>query len=384
MPTLTVRRQLALALAALVVASGVVLLGVSYVLMRDNLHRASEPTTLVVGPAEPERAADAPPPPPPPPSVDAIREELARETLSRLLLQYAAALVALALVASGVGWVMAGRILRPLRQITRGAARIDYERLDERLALARPQDELKELADTFDSMLDRLETAFQGQQLFAANAAHELRTPLTVMRAELELALADPELGADELRATAVRLQRTVNDCGQLVERLLELSHGALAQADREPVRLDDLARERLDDHGAAIEARGIAVEAELAAAETWGDPSLLAQLVDNLLDNAVKYNVHGGWLRLATRSEDGHVALEVANAGAQLGAGDVDEMLEPFRRAGQQRVGRGGHGLGLSIVRTIAHAHGGNVTLTAPPDGGLAVRVRVPGARES
>jgi signal transduction histidine kinase len=290
--------------------------------------------------------------------------------------QYGLLLAILVAIACGLAWLVAGRMLRPLRQITDTARRITGEDLHERLALGGPADELTELGDTFDAMLARLETAFADQQLFAANAAHEMRTPLAVMRAELDLLLTGPPPSPAEARDTATRLRRTVLSSEQMLERLLTLTRGMLGPGEREPVPLDQIAGRAV----AAATAAGLTIRPGLQEACAYGDPSLLGELADNLIGNAVKYNCPDGWIAVGTRTEWGRAILEVSNSGQQIADADVYGLLEPFRRAGQQRTGNGS-GLGLSIVRAIVAAHGGELGLQARADGGLAVRVSLPAA---
>jgi len=357
---LKVRGRLALLLAVLVVLTGVVLLVASYLLVDATfINRLDHPTASSF--------------------VDS--HQVVRSTLSGLLLvRYGLMLAALVVIAGGLAWLVAGRMLRPLRQITETARRITGEGLHERLALGGPADELTELGDTFDGMLARLEAAFTDQQLFAANAAHELRTPLAVMRAELDLLLTGPEPSPAEVREAAARLRRTVLGAERLLERLLTLSRGILAPGDREPVALDQIARRGLAAVDEAADVQGLTIRPELGEARAYGDPWLLGELVGNLLDNAVKYNRPHGWIALDTRADGDHVVLEVSNSGQQLADPDLGGLLEPFRRADQPRIGNSS-GLGLSIVRAVVTAHAGELRLQALADGGLAVRVRLPAA---
>jgi signal transduction histidine kinase len=269
-------------------------------------------------------------------------------------------LVVVLAIPCGLAWLMAGWILRPLRQITETARRITSEDLHERLALGGPADELTELGDTFDAMLARLEAAFTSQQLFAANAAHELRTPLAVMRAELDLLLTGPPPSPAEVRDTATRLRRTVLRSEQLLERLLTLTRMMLAPGERKPAPLDQITGQALHE------------------ACAYGDPSLLGELAGNLIGNAIKYNGPDGWITVGTRTAGYRAILEISNSGQRIADADLDGLLEPFRRAGQQRTGTSS-GLGLSIVRAIVNAHGGELRLQALADGGLEVRVSLP-----
>ena len=356
---LTVRARLALLLATLVVVSGVVLLAVNAGLAVASIIRA-------INAARP--AAGIPPP-------AGQSRRVASASFSVFLVQDAVVLAGLVAVAGGVAWLVAGRMLRPLRQITETARRITGEGLHERLALGGPADELTELGDTIDGMLARLEAAFADQQLFAANAAHELRTPLAVMRAELDLLLTGPEPSPAEVREAAARLRRTVLGSERLLERLLTLTRGMLAPGDRQPLALDETVRQALAARAENASARGLTLRTELGEARAYGDPELLAELAGNLLDNAVKYNRPDGWIAVATGTGTGRAVLEISNSGPPVAQAELAGLVEPFRRASQQRIG-GSSGLGLSIVRSVVAAHGGELSLRALPDGGLAVRV--------
>lgn len=277
--------------------------------------------------------------------------------------------------ASFAAWLIAGRLLRPLQTIAEAARRITGEDLHERLTLPGPSDELKELGDTIDLMLARLETSFHDQHLFAANAAHELRTPLTLMGAELDLLLTDSEPSMTEVHETARRLRRSVDSSERLIERLLTLSRGAITPSDQTVTRINELVHDRLTSMSARIEEQGIDVRSDLNEAFIRGDPWLLREMIQNLLDNALKYNSPHGWISVETRLTESAVALEVANSGPRVKEEDVAQLIQPFRRAGQPRVGNSS-GLGLSIVRTVVQTHDGQLSLKALGDGGLLVRV--------
>jgi signal transduction histidine kinase len=376
----TVRGRLAVLLAALVVATGLVLLPVTYFLIRANV--TSTLARVLAAALHP--GAVTPPPQPGAGGTQAHKQVVTHSVvsgvLSALLGQYGLVLAVLVVIAAGVAWLAAGRMLRPLRQMTDTARRITGEDLHERLALSGPADELTELGDTFDAMLARLEAAFTAQQLFAANAAHELRTPLAVMRAELDLLLTGPEPAPSEVREAATRLRRAVLGAERMLERLLTLTRGMLAPGEEEPVPLDQVAGRALADVTQAASERGLSIRAELGEARAYGDASLLGELAGNLVDNAVKYNCPDGWVSVGTHTQGDRVVLEVSNSGPQVAEADLDRLLEPFRRAGQQRTGDGS-GLGLSIVRAVVAAHGGELGLRALPEGGLAVRVILPSA---
>jgi signal transduction histidine kinase len=375
---LKVRGRLALLLAALVVATGVVLLPTSYFLVRANVI-ATLTRALAAGLGHGGAPSGSQP------GGARAREEVVTHSvvsalLSTLLGEYGVVLAALVVIAGGLAWLGAGRMLRPLRQITDTARRITGEDLHERLALGGPADELTELGDTFDAMLARLESAFAAQQLFAANAAHELRTPLAVMRAELDLLLTGSQPSPAEVRVTATRLRRTVLGSERMLERLLTLTRGMLAPGEREPVPLDQVASRALATAAETARAQGLTIRTGLREAQAYGDPSLLGELAGNLIDNAVKYNCPDGWISVDTHTHGDDVILEIANSGPRIADADLDRLVEPFRRAGQQRTGDSS-GLGLSIVRAIVTAHGGELGLRALPGGGLAIRVTLPAA---
>ena len=367
----TVRGRITLILSALVVAAGVVLLVASYELVRVNINSA-----VAIPP--PPGAPGVPDMVPAGGSAPAIRALIAHHTLSILLWQYSAIVAGLIAVSAVLAWLVAGRILRPIRAITATARRITGEDLHERLSLPGPHDELGELGDTFDSMLERLETAFQDEQLFAANAAHQLRTPLAILGAELELMATDPALDSTGARDSAARMRSTVVSAQQLLEKLLTLTRGSIAPEDREPVRLDQLTRQRLSLIAARASEKSLALSEDLAPVTVLGDRALLTELVDNLVDNAIRYNTAGGYIEVQTRALSTSALLEVTNSGLPIASAEVAGLLEPFRRASQQRVGSG-YGLGLSVVRAVAKAHDGHVHLDARGNGGLQARVTLP-----
>jgi signal transduction histidine kinase len=304
--------------------------------------------------------------------------------LRELLLQSGIALGLMSLVSIGLGWVVAGRVLRPVRTITAATRRISRDNLHERLALAGPEDELKELADTIDGLLARLERAFDAQRRFVANASHELRTPLAMMRTSLDVASGKPGPIPDELRALDGKLREGLDQADQLLESFLLLAraeHGSL----REPttVSLPDLVKAALEARQDAIRAASLAVDQTLAEARVRGSEALLARMVGNLLDNAIRHNQARGWIRIETEGDPDRVRLLVENGGQRLDPGDVAELAQPFRRLATERTasGNGSVGLGLSIVAAIADAHGGNLRLDARTDGGLRISIELPGA---
>jgi signal transduction histidine kinase len=275
-----------------------------------------------------------------------------------------------------IGWLLAGRALAPLRDITATARRVSSENLGERIDLPGPADELRELADTFDGMLARLDSAFASQRHFVANASHELRTPLAIMRTEVDVALADPDASVGELRAMGEAIRDTVDRCERLIASLLLLARSEAATGQEEPVDLGALTADCVTDLWARAQEAHVEIRDDLEPAWTTGHPGLLERLIANLVDNAIRHNVDGGYLQVRTRTDGDLVELVVANGGEPIDPRRVEELAEPFRRL--DRSGRG-FGLGLSIVRSIADAHHGQAVLSAPAAGGLEVRVTLP-----
>ena len=303
-----------------------------------------------------------------------------RDRTLRHLLEYALlGLAGTTLLAALLGWIVAGRILRPVHAITAAARRASEQHLGERLALQGPRDELRELADTFDEMLDRLDAAFASQQRFVANASHELRTPLTVMHTAIDVALAKPDPTVEQLTATAASVRATLADAERLIDALLTLARSEQQPAAREPVDLSVCVEDALDDASARIAERGLLVDSMLQPASTIGDRVLLERCVANLVDNAIRYNVAGGTIRIATRVDDGQAVLTIANDGQVVPRERVAELFEPFQRLDARTQHDGGVGLGLSIVRAVTDAHDGRVDAGALDAGGLEITVRLP-----
>lgn len=301
--------------------------------------------------------------------------------LGRLLGVSWLALAVATLASIPLGWFAAGTVLRPLRTITDTARTISAGNLHERLALAGPEDEFKRLGDTLDDLLSRLEAAFEAQRRFVANASHELRTPLTLERTLLQVALADPNASARSLRATCEELLATSIDHARLLDSLLTLASSERGLEQREPIDLVQLTKRALRGHSAELERLSLAVSEELAPAATSGDGALIARLVANVIDNALHHNLPGGRIDVRTVTESDQAILSVANSGREIPADQVSRLLDPFERLqpGRRNAGDGRHGLGLSIVRAIALAHGATLTLRAQEGGGLAVTVAFP-----
>jgi signal transduction histidine kinase len=281
------------------------------------------------------------------------------------------------------GYLIARQSLRPIAKLTATARALSTETLDQRINLSGPDDELLELANTFDEMLARLDAAFDSQRLFVANASHELRTPLSVIRTELEVTLSDPDADRAELRRMGGVVASATERAQRLVTSLLTLARlqavGGGELEVKEPVDLAWLVPDALHAVEAEAEEKRVRVETEVESATTIGDPRLLERLIGNLVENAIRHNVPGGWLRVTTGQTNEKAWLHVANGGTVIPGGDVSPLFEPFRRGGRMRTATRGAGLGLAIVRLIVAAHGGELQAAAPPFGGLTVRVELP-----
>jgi signal transduction histidine kinase len=310
----------------------------------------------------------------------AVAVNVNNSDLHHLLIWSVFALAIMAVASIGVGWLLAGRVLRPLQVITAAARELSASNLHERLALDGPNDELRELGDTFDELLARLESSFESQRQFVANASHELRTPLTLERAILEVTLADPDASAASLRAACQRVLAIGEQQEQTIEALLTLARSERGIEHRQPLLLDAVTRQVLAERRDELERRGLRLDTELADAPTIGDPRLVERLVANLLDNAIRHNAPQGWVAVTTGVEGEQAVLSVANSGAVIGAEEAEQLAQPFRRAGTSRIGHGdGHGLGLAIVSAIATAHGATLAVLPQATGGLRVEVRFP-----
>ena len=312
--------------------------------------------------------------------------QASQQSISHVLVP--ASLIALAImtvVSLLLGWVVAGRALRPVREMTAAAQRISEENLDERLAVPGPKDELKELGDTIDGLLERLEAAFKAQRRFVANASHELRTPLTTMRASLDVAVAKPEPAPPQTVALAGRLRTELDKIDQLLDAFLFLARAQHRSLPGQAVLpLDYVAATAISERAGPISARGLTVQADSDPGGAWvqGSQALIARMVENVIDNAVRHNAEGGWIQVRSGTAGGQALLVVENGGAVLDQDQVRELSQPFRRMGADRVGSDrGSGLGLSIVAAIAEAHGGSLSLTARPEGGLRVSIQLPAA---
>jgi signal transduction histidine kinase len=313
------------------------------------------------------------------------------DTLDTMLIASLIALGVVGVIAGGFGWLLAGRALHPLQQITATARRVADRSLHERIAYDGPHDEVKDLADTFDAMLERLDRAFDSQRRFVANASHELRTPLTINRTLIEVALDKPNAN-ESLRQLGGTLLAVNQRHERLIDGLLTLASSQQRITDPTAVDLADIARHlTTQSHGGAHTA-GVDIRTRLQPAPVTGDPVLLERLTQNLLDNAIGYNLpEHGQITVTTDTVDGNAHLTVENTGPPVPPYEIPALFEPFRRlptterladATTPSTSRGA-GLGLSIVRSVAHAHGGDVHACPREGGGLTVRVRLPAAPE-
>ncbi len=286
-----------------------------------------------------------------------------------------------AVVSVGLGWLIAGRMLRPLQEIAVVARRASASTLHERIAMQGPSDELRELADTFDAMLARLETAFDAQREFVANASHELRTPLAIMRTEVEVTLADTQASGAELRRMADTVRAAIARSEDIIDKLLVLAESGRL-VDTETVALDTLAAEVVGRQTPAAAARGLSFASDFQAATVHGDRALLERLLDNLVGNAVRYAPAESVITVQVVGRPDGATLRVANAGETIAPDEVPRLFERFYRRGTSRSRHsGGSGLGLAIVAAVAEAHGGTALADSPAGGGLAVTVTLPSA---
>jgi signal transduction histidine kinase len=305
-----------------------------------------------------------------------VSGDLRRETM----IEFALALGATTLVSVLAGWLVAGRALRPVGQITAAARKVATEgNLGERIALDGPADELRELADTFDAMLERLDRTFASQRTFVANASHELRTPLAIIRAEIDERLDDPDVTTAELREMATVVHDAVGRSEALIASLLILARGQAAVRRHDRIDLAELARAVVGGAGALPPTQGIRIETAFQPVSCRGDRPLLERLIANLVENALRYNHPGGFMRIELSESDQRAVLQIRNSGKRIPAA-VSRLFEPFFRLDESRSrDSGGAGLGLSIVAAVAAAHGGEAVAVARKGGGLVVTVTLP-----
>jgi signal transduction histidine kinase len=408
LPRRTVRLRLTLLYGGLFLASGAALLAITYVLVVHNtrgfIFQAQDGTSSTVLESSDE-TADRPPgargfearssgpggarrlsP-------EQLREEerkareqeaQAREqranVLDQLLVQSGIALGAMGLASIALGWIVAGRVLAPLRTITAGARNVSATNLHDRLALDGPDDELKELGDTFDALLERLEASFQSQRRFVANASHELRSPLARQRTLAQVAISDPDASVESLRAAHERVLASGAQQERLIDALITLTRGEAGLDRREPFDLATVTAPLVDARRPQADLHGLDMRATLDPAPVEGDPRLVERLLENLLDNALRHNAPEGHVEVTTTTGGDHTVLSVTNSGPIVPEATVDQLVEPFRRLVPDRTTHGkGLGLGLSIVDAVATAHDATLTLQPRPEGGLRVDVRFP-----
>jgi len=298
----------------------------------------------------------------------------------QILIISAAALAVIAVAAAVIGWLIAGRVLRPLRTITTAARRISASSLHERLALHGPDDELRELGDTLDGLFARLEASFDAQRRFAANASHELRTPLTRERTLLQVTLADPAATTGSWEAVGRELLASNAEQEHLIEAMLTLASSEAGTGEREPLDLAAITSAAVAAARPAIGLLGLHASTAIQPAALDGDSFLIQQLAANLIDNAVRHNIPGGDIQVGTATSDAGAVLSVTNSGQVIPAAEVDRLFQPFQRLGPRPARRdGGHGLGLSIVKAIATAHAATITARPRPGGGLTIDVTFP-----
>ena len=393
----TVRLRLTLLYVGLFLASAACLLVITYFLVARQLPgtvtlrtsaggTAGTSGTVITGGAGAGVAACTPPPDGMPPTVAQMNNcvqqtaaGLRNDTLDQLLIESGVALGIMAVASVGLGWLMAGRVLSPLRTITAAARRISARSLHQRIGMTGPDDELKELGDTFDQLLGRLDASFRAQRQFVANASHELRTPLARQRTLLEVALRDKQATSASLRTACERALAAGEQQERLIASLLTLARGERGLDRFEPFDLAGIAAlittARRDD----ARARQLSLVEELRPGIALGDPGLTERLVANLVDNAIRYNVPGGRIEISTGTRAGRPWLTVANTGPVIPPDQLGRLFQPFQRMDPARTAPGGLGLGLAIVSAVAAAHEAELRAVTRSAGGLAVEILFP-----
>jgi signal transduction histidine kinase len=375
----TIRVRLTLLYAGAFFLAGAILVALMYLYLGQSLDHQLSGRVASTEQLRPHEV--------PPELVEQLRTQLEQDrddTLRAMLIASLVSLGVIGVAAGGLGWLLAGRALQPLQDITATARRVADRSLHQRIALDGPDDELKDLADTFDAMLERLDRAFDSQRRFVANASHELRTPLTINRTLIEVALDSPQ-ASQSLRQLGTTLLAVNQRHERLIDGLLTLASSQEHLSEHGPVDLAEIAEHVTSESQAAAQQAGVEIRAALASAPVAGDPALLERLAHNLIDNAIRYNLaEHGWVAVTSGLDDGTAQLAVENPGPTVPTYELPSLFEPFRRlASTERraavSGNHGAGLGLSIVRSVAHAHGGDVHATPRRDGGLTIQVRIP-----
>ncbi|TWD79622.1 signal transduction histidine kinase [Kribbella amoyensis] len=402
---LTLRARLTLIYGGLFMIAGVLLLGLTYALFSQQI---GKDRVIVRGIFQQTPAASPGPSGKPQPMakelyvlnrdgdvltgpdarqiLDAQQSQVRSAATQSLLVQGSIALVLVGTLAAGFGWIVAGRVLAPLHRVTDTARRIAAapaagRGLHERIALRGPDDEVKNLADAFDTMVERLDHSFDGQRRFVANASHELRTPLTLGRALVEVAM-HRKTASDDVRHLGETLLEINARHEHLINGLLALADSEKELGTRYPVNLADVTMHVVAQLSREAADAGVEVKTDAGDAPTRGDALLLERLVHNLVENGIRHNVEGGggWVRVTSRTTGDHVEVEVTNSGPDVPPYEVEGLFKPFRRLGEDRVvGTRGAGLGLSIVRSVAEAHGGTAQAVPRVGGGLSALVALP-----
>jgi signal transduction histidine kinase len=385
----TARFRLTLVYGGLFLLAGAALLGITYVLTEHAIGSVTFPggaRVLVNGKLHP-RAPGTPQASHGSPAqlaqLHQIQTALVGEhntDLHQLFIQSTITFAVMAVLAVGLGWIVAGRVLQPLRTITATARNISVTDLHERLNLRGPDDEFKELGATLDHLFARLEASFESQRRFIANAAHELRSPLAEERAVLQVALADPNATVESLRTSCETLLACEEEQQQIIDALLALAISERGIERWEPLDLAAVMSDAVLSHRDEATRRGVHINENFEPAPVSGDPALLERLATNLVDNALRYNYPDGKVDLATGIHDGQANLSIANTGTMITPAEIDRLVEPFQRLGPDRTDHeDGLGLGLSIVRAITTAHNADLEIRARAQGGLDVRVKFP-----
>ena len=368
-----VRLRFTVLYLTLFLLSGAALLAITVLLSLGDTKRTNQADPNQSAPAAAQQRIAA---------LQAQLDEVHAQQVRQLLTGATIALVVMAAASAVLGRTVAGRVLRPLRTITAATRRITADNLHERLAVTAPHDEVKDLADTIDGLLERLEAAFDAQRLFAANASHELRTPLTTMRAALDVAMAKPLPIPAQTTALADRLRTELDQIDHLLDGLLTLARTQhSAPPDPVTMPLARLVSEALEARSADINTMGLTVHNHLDD-HIWidGSRTLLSRMIDNVIDNAVTHNHPGGWIQVRAAANGPAALFVVETGGHQLDPEQVSRLAQPFHRLGTERTGNAhGSGLGLSIVAAIATTHGGHLDLRARPEGGLRVAITLP-----
>jgi signal transduction histidine kinase len=388
----TVRVRLTVLYAGAFFLAGAALVAVMYFVLRAALDRQVTarlgitehlPESTITAPGSQQAAHQ---------EQEALRAQFQQDrddTLNTMVIASLIGLGGVGVIAGGFGWLLAERALHPLHQVTATARRVADRSLHERIALDGPNDEIKDLADTFDAMLERLDRSFDSQRRFVANASHELRTPLTINRALIEVALDNPQ-AEESVRQLGATLLAVNQRHERLIDGLLTLASSEQGITDPTPVDLADIARHITTESQPAANTASVEIRTDLQPAPVTGDPVLLERLTQNLLDNAIRYNLpEHGKITVTTDTADDTAHLTVESTGPPIPPYEVPSLFEPFRRLATterladptQATTSRGAGLGLSIVRSVANAHGGEVDASPRADGGLTVQVRLPAA---